>query len=364
MKIQELIDLGRKHAFSAIAEKIYLTTGLDFTRPIAFYGLVNERCNFKCQSCSSWRLEHYAEEMSIAEWQAALLSIKDFVGNFSISFSGGEPLLKPGMIDLLSWCGHNDIRAGITTNGSALTRANAEKIVAAHPFNVNLSLDAPNAELHDRLRGFAGSYQKVTDGIGYLLEERKRQNGSFPIVIKPTVNVKNFRLIPELVEWAAAFGDLCVSPQPMGGWTQEATDLLWIKGQEIDELEVVIEKLVQMRREGAPILAPEANLRRMADHFRGKKAPRSAMPCLVGLRNFNIRTNGDVGVCYDGFPSIGNLRTQSAREIWHSKKARQVRKATVACEKLCLTTCQSQKSLRNKVEMALLLLKRSRSVKS
>lgn len=354
--------LGLKHTFSAFAEKAYLSAGFDATRPVSFYGLVNERCNMKCLSCPYWRQETYADEMSIEQWQTALRSVKDFVGRFSISFSGGEPLLKPGMIDLLAWCGKNGISAGITTNGFLLNQANVKRIVAAKPFNINLSLDAPNAALHNRLRGCATSFERATDGIRYLVEERRSQHISFPITIKPTVSSANFRLLPEMVQFAASLGGLSVSPQPIGPWTQEASEQLWIRDGEIEEFERVIEQLIAMRRQGAPILAPESALRLMVDHFRGKQAPRSTLPCRVGMRNFIIHTNGDVNVCYEGFPSIGNLREKSAREIWYSHQARKVRKATVQCEKLCLSTCVSQKTIFNKVGMAMRLLKSSRPV--
>jgi len=226
MEILELASLGWKHTVSAIAEEVYLKTGVDSTRPVTFYGLVNERCNVKCRYCEYWRMPNYSDEMTIAEWQTALLSVKDFVGNFSINFSGGEPLIKPGFIDLLGWCRENDIKSGVTTNGSALTRANAAKIVAARPFNINISVDAPTAEVHDYLRGSPGLFDKLSKGIEYLLEERKSQGAEFPITIKPTVNSANFRYLPALVEWAGKMGDLCVTPQPMSRWTPETYDEL------------------------------------------------------------------------------------------------------------------------------------------
>ena len=357
MHIGELVNLGWKHTVSAFAEEIYLKTGVDATKPVTFYGLVNERCNVKCRYCEYWRLAKYNEEMTIAQWQAALLSIKEFVGDYSINFSGGEPFIKPGFIDLLAWCPENGIKAGVTTNGSALTRANAVKIVAAQPFNFNISVDASTAAVHDYLRGSPGLFDKLSNGIVYLLEERKRQQVEFPITIKPTVNSANFRYLPELVEWAARMGDLCVSPQPMNRWTPETYNELWIEEADLPELEAVIERLITMQKNGAPILTPEPILRLIPDHFCGKQAPRSVMPCRVGMRNFFIRTNGDVEVCVMGFPTIGNIKEQSAREIWYSAKAGEVRKDTTACERLCLITCLSQKTLGNKVGMALKLLK-------
>jgi MoaA/NifB/PqqE/SkfB family radical SAM enzyme len=56
--------------------------------------------------------------------------------------------------------------------------------------------------LHDYLRGYAGLFKKLSNGIRYLLAERDRQGKIFPIIIKATVNSKNFRLMPEFVEWA------------------------------------------------------------------------------------------------------------------------------------------------------------------
>jgi Iron-sulfur cluster-binding domain len=74
------------------------------------------------------------------------------------------------------------------------------------------------------------------------------------------------------------------------------------------------------------------------------------------MRDFFIRTNGDVEVYF--FLPIGNIKEQAAREIWYGPKAQEIRKQTVACERLCLSTCLSQKTLVDKVKMGLQLAKR------
>jgi MoaA/NifB/PqqE/SkfB family radical SAM enzyme len=356
VELSRLGQLAWKHTQNAASEEIYLRTGYDISKPVTFYGLVNERCNVKCRYCEYWRLKHYVQEMTIEEWQTALKSIQEFVGAFSINFSGGEPFIKPGFIDLLGWCNSNGISAGVTTNGSALTPRNAEKVVAANPFNVNISVDAPNAEVHDYLRGYCGLFDKLSNGIQHLLAERDRQGKQFPINIKPTVNSKNFRLMPDLVEWAISMGVSCVQLQPMDRWTRETYDELWIEEPELPELERVIERLIEMQRDGAPILTPPTILRLFPDNFRGKKAPKEVMPCRVGLRDFFVRADGQVEVCVH-YPPIGNIREQTAREIWYGPKAQEIRRQTVACDRLCLITCLSQKTLKDKVNMGMRLLK-------
>jgi MoaA/NifB/PqqE/SkfB family radical SAM enzyme len=164
-------------------------------------------------------------------------------------------------------------------------------------------------------------------------------------------------LLPELVHWATEIGATAVNFQPMDEWTPETREELWIRDEDHAELEMVLKGLLRMKRRGAPILNTDQTLELMLPHFRKEKAPPEAMPCRVSMRDFFIRTNGDVEVCFF-YPAIGNIKNQSAREIWYSEKAQQVRKEGVECDRLCLYTCLSQKTIRDKVRMGLKLLAR------
>jgi MoaA/NifB/PqqE/SkfB family radical SAM enzyme len=356
MKAATLARLAYKHTYNHFAEELYLKTGRDLTRPVTFYGLVNERCNVKCRYCEYWRLPKYNDEMSIEQWQAALLSIKEFVGTYSISFSGGEPFIKPGFLDLMAFCHQNGIHSGVTTNGSALNRKNAAKLVDARPFNLCVSVDAPTAEVHDYLRGWPGLFQKLRDGIGFVREERDRRGLSFPIIVKTTVGRKNYKYLPEMVEWVKEVGATALNFQPIDRWTPETYDELWIEQDEHDELQKVADAMLDLKRRGEPIMNSELVISLLVKHFREESAPPEAMPCRVGLRDFFIRTNGDVEVCFF-YPPIGNIKEQSARDIWYGPKAEEIRKQTVACDRLCLYPCLSQKTLGDKVKMGLVLLK-------
>ena len=356
MKVATLAQLALKHARNHFAEELYIHTKKDITKPVTFYGLVNERCNVKCRYCEYWRLPKYKDEMTVEEWQKALLSIKDFVGRFSISFSGGEPFIKPGFLDLMMFCHQNGILAGVTTNGSALNRKNATKLVAARPWNLNISVDAPFAELHDYLRGWPGLFQKLSDGIKYVREERDQQGLTFPIIIKPTVGRKNYRYLPDMVQWVKEIGATALNFQPMDRWTPETYEELWIEPDEHDELQRVVDKMLELKRRGEPIVNSELLISLLVAHFREESAPPEVMPCRVGLRDFFIRTNGDIEVCFF-YPAIGNIKEQSVRDIWYGPKAQEIRRQTVECDRLCLYTCLSQKTLFDKIKMGMTLLR-------
>jgi sulfatase maturation enzyme AslB (radical SAM superfamily) len=105
VNLLELTRLGTHHVRNAVAEEVYLRTGHDATIPVSIYGEVIERCNYKCRYCDYWRRPNYRDEMSIEEWQKALLDLKEFIGHYHIEFSGGEPYIKKGFVDLITFCG-------------------------------------------------------------------------------------------------------------------------------------------------------------------------------------------------------------------------------------------------------------------
>ena len=361
MNVLELARLGAHHVRNAVAEEIYLRTGRDLTVPVSIYGEVIERCNYKCRYCEYWRQPNYRDDMSIDDWKKALLDLKDFIGHFHIEFSGGEPYLKKGFVDLITFCGENGLKWGVTTNGAAFRNKNvADWTVAAKPFNINISIDSHDSKIHDYSRGIDGSLSDIVTGIGNVAHAKTRRGLDFPIIVKAVVHKLNFRQLPELVEWVRDIGATAVNLQPVEQHTDEAKDEFWIAPDEFDDLIAVKDCLIAMKRAGAPILNTELLLNLWPNHFRREKAPREVMPCRVGMRNFFIGSDGRVEVCWN-FPPIGNVRTQTAREIWYGKEGTLRRKETAACETLCLFTCLSQKNLGDKIAMGM-KLSRSRKV--
>lgn len=350
----KLARLGFKHLRNAIAEQVYLATRYDMTRPVHFYAQINERCNVKCQHCAYWRLDTYRSEMTLQEWQQALSSIKDFVGGYSINFSGGEPLIQKDFFELILWCHENGILWGVTTNGSPLTRKNVSKLVKARPLNINISVDAPHAELHDELRGYPGLFAKLCDGIKYLREEQRKQGTSFPIIIKPTISSKNFRLMPEMVDWCTRIGATCVNFQPLYRWTPETYDSLWVEKPDHLELGEVTAKLIEMKRRSLPILNSEATLSCIVEHFQENPAPQKKRKSRLGLRDFSIRSNGDVEPSFTKH-CVGNVRENTAKDIWYSEKARKIRSELTQSVDFSLHTNKSHKTILDKMRMALLL---------
>jgi radical SAM protein with 4Fe4S-binding SPASM domain len=361
MRLSTLAQAAVRHGTHAMSETLYLKLGVDNTKPFAIQGLVNERCNYKCLYCDCWRKSDYLE-MTIPEWREALLSLKDFVGPYVIQFGGGEPFVKRGFVDLVRFCHEQGIDWGVITNGSAFSRSVVEAVVDSDPRNIDISVDAASAAVHDDVRGTPGSLAKITEGIGLLLQQCESVGRKFPIRIKPTVHLRNFRLLPDLVEWTINVGATTVDFSPVRPWTPEVESELWIaQPADLETLEKVVERLIAMKKEGAPIETSEAKLRSFPDHFARKPVLHGVSPCRVGLRDYHIRPNGDVSMCWF-YPPIGNVKLNSAREIWYGAEASRLRAKMVVCTKFksvdCANSCLAHRTFVQEVQRALLMLRR------
>lgn len=362
MQNRKIINLGLRRLEGHFRESIYLKTGIDITKPETIRGMINQRCNYKCIYCYSWQRSEYPE-ISIAQWQTGLLSLKDYIGRYLILFSGGEPFLKKGFVDLLEFCHQNQIDWGVITNGTAFTPKNVQRVVAAKPLNIDISVDSPIAASNDFVRGATNSLQTIGKGIQRLCAERRHQNSKFLIRIKPTVTRKNYKHLPQMVDWAVQQGadtiDFApVRPEPF--WTEHTFADLWIPKEEQDILERVVSQLIDMKKSGAPIETATEKLHSLTQHFLMQQVFQGATPCRVGMRDFHISTTGDVNMCWE-FPVIGNITTQTAKEIWESEIAQKIRKTTITCNKFstisCANSCLSHRTLKQEAKRAIYAIK-------
>lgn len=371
MNIGSLAKLGIKHIKNHAAQSLYLNSGTNWTTPTTFCGLVTHQCNLFCGFCYDRKDVDPSKEMSFEEWQRALLSVKELVGSFFISFSGGEAMLMKWFPDLLQFCADNGISGGLLTNGTAINDRTAQRLVGATPFEISLSIDGPTPAVHDRIRGRMRSFEMVTRAVRHFRQERDRQGKNFPIIVRCVmnrINLEHLTAMPKVVEEIGATAIVFqpvheVTDKVMLDWhrisgspTDSLRDNFWIGEDLWGLLDRTVEELLAMKASGSPIMNTERDLRLWRYHFRDEKPSEMTRTCTVSLRNFFIQPNGDVQFCHD-WPPIGNLRTQSAKDIWLGDRAEDLRRQSLGCEKQCLVNCSTQRTLLEKASMALHLLR-------
>lgn len=334
-------------------EEIFLRSGINLTRPSDIKATLTERCNYRCIYCDHWRQDSYPDEMSLEEWKAALLSVKAFVGRYTVQFLGGEPTIMPWFFDLVTFCQHQDIDWGVITNGSTLNEKRVSELIAARPLNVDVSIDSRVSTNHDFLRGISGSMEKVSQGVELLVKERERVGARTIVRLKPTVTKQTIDDLLDLVDWAASLPSVLVDLSPVRLWRDSQIATMYPKDTaEVQHLHDVVGALIERKDRGAPIETSVAKLKAIVDHFAGSPNQHGVAQCRVGLRSIDIRPNGDVNHCWK-FERIGNLRHTSLADIWNAKMRKDVVSQSVACDKfktVCSTSCFAHRTLAQDVK--------------
>ncbi len=132
-------------------------------------------CNLRCRHC--WVSPPYAENRSGADGEMTMKETIGVVreamelGLTSVKITGGEPLLREDLEDLLIFCLRNNIKTWIETNGTLVDTKSAKMFKGAGLDFISVSLDSPFAEKHDVFRGRKGAFDSATRGIRNLVSE-------------------------------------------------------------------------------------------------------------------------------------------------------------------------------------------------
>ncbi|MBT3357438.1 MAG: GTP 3',8-cyclase MoaA [Euryarchaeota archaeon] len=142
-----------------------------FDRPLKDLRIsVTDRCNFRCRYCMP--RERFGESHTFLP-RRALLSFEEIekvvhsclpLGLEKVRITGGEPLLRPGIADLVRRLSALNLEVALTTNGSLL-RNQAEDLREAGLSRVTVSLDALDPKIHSEMTDSTISVEEVLDGI-------------------------------------------------------------------------------------------------------------------------------------------------------------------------------------------------------
>ncbi|MHC4756848.1 MAG: GTP 3',8-cyclase MoaA [Planctomycetota bacterium] len=172
-----------------------------FGRNISYLRVsLTRRCNLRCDYCYGSNRNLFKDEILLTNEQLLdLFRAFALLGLQKIRFTGGEPLLRKGIAELIrKTSAINEIsQIAITTNGMLLKKLLPEMILAGIN-RINISLDTLKRGRFKTITGYDG-FDKAVDGINCALK-----SDVFPIVKINTVvmNGVNDDEIPDFIEWA------------------------------------------------------------------------------------------------------------------------------------------------------------------
>lgn len=213
-------------------------------RPVVVWN-VTQACNLHCVHCyADARARAAADELTTAEGLDLLDSLAAF-GVPAVLFSGGEPLVRPDIFELMAAACHRGMRAVLSTNGVMLTEPVVERLAATGVSYVGVSVDG-RAATHNRLRGQKGAYEATLRGIRRCVAARIKVGLRFTIF---GANRDDLPFVVDLLE-AESVPRLCVYHLAYAG--RGASIARWDLGPDGTRawVEYVIDRAIDFRRRG------------------------------------------------------------------------------------------------------------------
>ena len=274
------------------------------TAPLTINWAINNTCNFNCRHCYS-RVDT-SDELDTATLKAAMEKVAK-AGVMALNFGGGEPLLRPDLLDVAHFASSLGMAVSMNSNGYLIDAERAAVLKKAGFSKVGISIDSHLPQVHDDFRGMPGSHEKAVAALRCL-----RQAG-IKTSISTVICTFNHTHIDELIDFALLHqaSQLNFHNFKCSGLGLANKDELDLKPEEWKEFYRRALKAKQSIKAldislDDPIIASLG----LADD----KKPVKGSVC--GKLSLNIKSNGDITPC--GFIPmvIGNIVTDDPKQVW------------------------------------------------
>lgn len=323
---------------------------------------ITDVCNLRCHTCGQWGDNGYLLNKSVKELRRSELPVEAYkrlvddvvaAGWSPLWYIwGGEPLLYPGIEELLRYIRDRGMPISIVTNGTNLARLK-ETIVETCQI-VHVSLDGHTPEIHNTQRpGVSSSHNSFSvaiDALEQIRAEKLSRGQAFPL-IAPISCVTRFNLdsLVDLYRLAAGLSDLHVlyltwwideasaqqhtqefqrrfaqTPNTHRGWIGDWKDFNHRAiAPAFREMMAIYKSTGDCPAVLFPPLTAERDLQR---YYSDHGATFGYRECVSVFMTAEINSNGDVSLCRDyNDYVIGNIGEQSLPDLWNGARARTFR---------------------------------------
>jgi radical SAM protein with 4Fe4S-binding SPASM domain len=292
-----------------------------FNGTILIWNLTNA-CNLYCKHCYSSANQGKREELVLSEIRSIAPDLHRAGVRFAI-LSGGEPLLRDDIFDIVRIIKREGIKTYLSTNGLLVKEGLIDEIKNNFDY-VGISIDG-EPDIHDAFRGKIGAFRESLAAIKLCLREGIKVGLRFTLTSRTLISLP---FIFELVE-SEGIPRIYISHLVYSGRGKRLTDLEHKSYR--NSMEFIIEKAFQYSEKGADtdIVTGnnEADAVLLLSEF-GKRYPEYYDAFYerlklwggnqAGVRLANIDHKGNVKPDPFFFHPIGNVTERSFSDIWNS----------------------------------------------
>lgn len=319
---------------------------------------VTDACQLRCHTCGQWGDQGYllgqsmralrAQEVTPERYRLLLDDLHAHGHAPVLYFWGGEPMLYPGLLDVIEHGARLGMPPTIASNGTGVAAA-AERMVDAPMLLVQISVDGADAATHDHARpsagGGGGSFAEVCAAFDSLRDVRAARGAGLPMIVSlTTISRRNHRDLAAIYDRFAAVTDLQI--YYLSWWIDDdAADAHdaefqrrfaqsasrprgWVGDWREFDYDALAASLATLHRRAAgagrtpvyvmPSLTDAADLRR---YYTDHAATFGFDQCISIFQTPEVNSNGDLSPCRDyGDWVVGNVKDRTVTELWNSDR--------------------------------------------
>lgn len=282
--------------------------------PISMYLCVTDKCPNNCLYCSS-RNRNKSNELNTVEWIKVINDLQN-MSTPIIGFTGGEPLLREDIFDLIKAV-DNRSETILFTSGLNLTLEKAKLLKQSGLFGIGISLDSYDEDVHNKNRNSNNAFMTALKAI-----RNARSAGLYTmvqtVVIKSEVQEDKLFKLFKLAKEVGAHEVKLLEPILSGNLltNQESNNILYDR--------LTSEKLIRIQHKANKQL----NLPKITTFAYSESKEKYG--CGAGTQHSYISANGELYPC-DFLPmNFGNVRNTNIKTLW-SKMNKIIGKPRIGC---------------------------------
>lgn len=323
--------------------------GKPLSGPVNGSLFVTYRCNSDCVMCDYPQRAGKMKGAGLKELDTSEMVeiIHDFadMGTTGLGFTGGEPLLRKDIYNLLKTSVDSGMITNINTNGYLIDDAIAKELINTGLDSINISFDGATDETFERLRGTKGGLGKAIRAIENL-NKFKGQRKDKPMVNAVTViSSENVDEIDEIIKLLKGLNVDYIGFMPIHDFSFEKDkEGLFKPTDKQNRLKIIVDRLLENWDEQL-FESSKEYIELFNSCFEGKKNP---LTCYAGYSHIMIDCYGRVFPCWPWIEkdkAIGYLNNGTRlKELWYSSKLGVVRKELAGCHE-CFWNCHTELNL-------------------
>jgi AdoMet-dependent heme synthase len=306
-----------------------------FARPYVVSWNLTYRCNLACEHCyldaggtPQVGTENFADrsELGTEECFRVIDEIAAFAPECITILTGGEPLLRRDILEIVRRAAERQLWVVVGTNGVSITENVAKRLAEAGARGLSLSLDALDPDRHDHFRKVRGAWRNTVQGAEIL------NRTGLPFIVQTTVGSHNLGELEAIADFAhdrmaaKVWNLYFLVPTGRGQFVSDITPAQYDEVlASLYRIQRKYDRRMLVNAKCAPhyIKTVLENGGTQADPIRTEVSPirtysGGAGGCPAGTHYMGIRPNGDVTPCPYLPVFAGTLRSSSLADLWTS----------------------------------------------